>query len=103
MSTSGGRAPGDSGVGSMSTSGGRARGHIRLPKIISQNSTIGKLWTERKSLYTLSMPISPFSTSLYSNQNNKCRMYEDVPRIVSDILKNGAKLAIVSRNTSKEM
>ena len=39
----------------------------------------------------------------YRNEGNKCRMYADIPDIISDILKNGAQLAIVSRNTSKEM
>ncbi|THU80939.1 hypothetical protein K435DRAFT_971238 [Dendrothele bispora CBS 962.96] len=38
-----------------------------------------------------------------SNPNNKCGMYADVPRIIQDILKNGAQIAIVSRNTSKPM
>ncbi|KAK7458729.1 hypothetical protein VKT23_009728 [Stygiomarasmius scandens] len=38
-----------------------------------------------------------------SNHKNKCGMYSDIPRIIPDILKNGAQLAIVSRNTSKEM
>ncbi|KAJ3552994.1 hypothetical protein NM688_g3857 [Phlebia brevispora] len=36
-----------------------------------------------------------------SNNQLKCGMYADIPRIVQDIKKNGAKLAIVSRNTSK--
>jgi hypothetical protein len=30
-------------------------------------------------------------------------MYADIPNIISDILKNGAQLAIVSRNASKAM
>ncbi|TFK22409.1 hypothetical protein FA15DRAFT_748753 [Coprinopsis marcescibilis] len=38
-----------------------------------------------------------------TNANNKCGMYADIPRIVEDILKNGAKIAVVSRNTSKDM
>ncbi|THU80938.1 hypothetical protein K435DRAFT_972556 [Dendrothele bispora CBS 962.96] len=38
-----------------------------------------------------------------SNPKNKCGMYADVPRIIQDILKNGAQIAIVSRNTSKAM
>ncbi|TFK22407.1 hypothetical protein FA15DRAFT_748747 [Coprinopsis marcescibilis] len=38
-----------------------------------------------------------------TNAQNKCVMYEDVPRIIEDILKNGAKLAIVSCNTSKDL
>lgn len=38
-----------------------------------------------------------------TNHKNKCGMYADVPNIISDILKNGAKLAIVSRNTNKAM
>ncbi|KIK95090.1 hypothetical protein PAXRUDRAFT_407884 [Paxillus rubicundulus Ve08.2h10] len=31
----------------------------------------------------------------------KCGLYADVPRIIKDIQKNGAKIAIVSRNSSK--
>ncbi|PPR01111.1 hypothetical protein CVT24_000407 [Panaeolus cyanescens] len=38
-----------------------------------------------------------------TNSNFKCQLYPDVPRIVEDILKNGAKLAIVSRNKYKNM
>jgi len=38
-----------------------------------------------------------------TNWKNKCRMHADVPDIIQDILKNGAKLAIVSRNTNKAM
>ncbi|EIN11148.1 hypothetical protein PUNSTDRAFT_124641 [Punctularia strigosozonata HHB-11173 SS5] len=38
-----------------------------------------------------------------SNCNLKCGMYADIPRIIKDIKKNGAKLAIVSRNTSKAL
>ncbi|KAG7097706.1 hypothetical protein E1B28_005030 [Marasmius oreades] len=38
-----------------------------------------------------------------TNHNRACGMYADVPKIIQDILKNGAKLAIVSRNTSKGM
>ncbi|KAF8649632.1 hypothetical protein AX16_005721 [Volvariella volvacea WC 439] len=38
-----------------------------------------------------------------SNWDNKCGMYADVPKIIEDILKNGAQIAIVSRNTSKAM
>ncbi|KAK7693428.1 hypothetical protein QCA50_002996 [Cerrena zonata] len=38
-----------------------------------------------------------------SNPKNKCGMYADIPRIISDILQNQAKIAIVSRNTSKAM
>ncbi|KIY73888.1 hypothetical protein CYLTODRAFT_406291 [Cylindrobasidium torrendii FP15055 ss-10] len=38
-----------------------------------------------------------------TNHNVACGMYADVPKIIKDILKNGAKLAIVSRNTSKAM
>ncbi|KAJ8094245.1 hypothetical protein PM082_006784 [Marasmius tenuissimus] len=38
-----------------------------------------------------------------TNANHKCQLYPDIPRIVADILKNGAKLAIVSRNSSKAM
>jgi len=38
-----------------------------------------------------------------TNGKNKCRMYADVPDIFRDILKNGAKIAIVSRNTSRAM
>ncbi|KAJ7511419.1 acid phosphatase-domain-containing protein [Mycena galericulata] len=38
-----------------------------------------------------------------SNHGNKCGMYADVPRIIEDIMKNGAQLAIVSRNKSKAM
>ncbi|KAJ7511412.1 magnesium-dependent phosphatase-1 [Mycena galericulata] len=35
------------------------------------------------------------------NHQHEIRMSADIPRIVNDILKNGASLAIVSRNTSK--
>ncbi|KAG7097701.1 hypothetical protein E1B28_005026 [Marasmius oreades] len=38
-----------------------------------------------------------------TNANHKCELYPAVPRIVGDILKNGAKLAIVSRNSSRDM
>ncbi|TCD70243.1 Magnesium-dependent phosphatase 1 [Steccherinum ochraceum] len=38
-----------------------------------------------------------------TNAKHECKLFPDIPRIVSDILKNGAKLAIVSRNTSKAM
>ncbi|KAL0065522.1 hypothetical protein AAF712_007433 [Marasmius tenuissimus] len=38
-----------------------------------------------------------------TNSNNKCQLYPDIPRIVGDILKHGAKLAIVSQNTSKAL
>ncbi|EIN11909.1 hypothetical protein PUNSTDRAFT_142120 [Punctularia strigosozonata HHB-11173 SS5] len=38
-----------------------------------------------------------------SNYDLVCIMYADIPRIIQDIKKHGAKLAIVSRNTSKEL
>ncbi|KAG7097700.1 hypothetical protein E1B28_005025 [Marasmius oreades] len=38
-----------------------------------------------------------------TNSNHKCHLYPDIPRIVGDILKHGAKLAIVSQNTSKAL
>ncbi|KAF5384502.1 hypothetical protein D9757_006410 [Collybiopsis confluens] len=38
-----------------------------------------------------------------TNNRIACGMYADIPRIIKDILQNGAKLAIVSRNTSKAM
>ncbi|KAF5365007.1 hypothetical protein D9757_011421 [Collybiopsis confluens] len=38
-----------------------------------------------------------------TNRSIACGMYADIPRIIKDILQNGAKLAIVSRNTSKAM
>ncbi|KIY73891.1 hypothetical protein CYLTODRAFT_416546 [Cylindrobasidium torrendii FP15055 ss-10] len=38
-----------------------------------------------------------------TNAYHKCQLYPDIPLIISDILKNGAKLAIVSRNSSKAM
>ncbi|KAF9269932.1 hypothetical protein L218DRAFT_992611 [Marasmius fiardii PR-910] len=38
-----------------------------------------------------------------TNHSLKCGMYPDIPNIVRDILDNGAKLAIVSRSTSKGM
>ncbi|KAJ8094235.1 hypothetical protein PM082_006773 [Marasmius tenuissimus] len=38
-----------------------------------------------------------------TNHNRACGMYADVPKIIKDILENGAKLAIVSRNSSKAM
>ncbi|KAF8840344.1 hypothetical protein BDN67DRAFT_981104 [Paxillus ammoniavirescens] len=36
-----------------------------------------------------------------TNHNIKCGLYADVPRIIKDILQNGAQIAIVSRNRSK--
>lgn len=38
-----------------------------------------------------------------TNHKHICRMYADIPNIIHDIKKNGAKLAIVARNSSKEM
>ncbi|KIK95089.1 hypothetical protein PAXRUDRAFT_407850 [Paxillus rubicundulus Ve08.2h10] len=38
-----------------------------------------------------------------SNHDNEIRLNPDVPIIINDILKNGASLAIVSRNTSKAL
>ncbi|KAJ8094243.1 hypothetical protein PM082_006782 [Marasmius tenuissimus] len=38
-----------------------------------------------------------------SARDNKVNMNPDIPRIVTDILSNGASLAIVSRNTSKAL
>ncbi|KAF5384515.1 hypothetical protein D9757_006404 [Collybiopsis confluens] len=38
-----------------------------------------------------------------TNRSIACGMYADIPKIIKDILKNGAKLAIVSRNTSRDM
>ncbi|KAK1227919.1 hypothetical protein PQX77_009058 [Marasmius sp. AFHP31] len=38
-----------------------------------------------------------------SDRDNKIKMNPDIPRIVTDILSNGASLAIVSRNTSKAL
>ncbi|KAJ8501489.1 hypothetical protein ONZ45_g12136 [Pleurotus djamor] len=38
-----------------------------------------------------------------SNSANEITLSPDIPRIVTDILQNGAVLAIVSRNTSKEL
>jgi len=43
------------------------------------------------------------SNVLGSNPYHQCGMHGDVPRVVSDIRKQGAKIAIVSRNTSKSM
>lgn len=45
--------------------------------------------------------VDDFTLHDQSNHANKLHMGEDIPRIVSDIVKNGASLAIVSRNTSK--
>ncbi|KIK95093.1 hypothetical protein PAXRUDRAFT_11659 [Paxillus rubicundulus Ve08.2h10] len=36
-----------------------------------------------------------------TNHNLKCHLYADVPRIIQDILQNNARIAIVSRNSSK--
>ncbi|KIK93899.1 hypothetical protein PAXRUDRAFT_144010 [Paxillus rubicundulus Ve08.2h10] len=36
-----------------------------------------------------------------TNHNIKCGLYADIPRIIKDILQNGAQIAIVSRNRSK--
>lgn len=38
-----------------------------------------------------------------SNHANQIHISKDIPKIVADILKNGASLAIVSRNTSKAL
>lgn len=38
-----------------------------------------------------------------SNHANQIHLNKDIPRIVTDILQNGASLAIVSRNTSKAL
>ncbi|KAJ8514905.1 hypothetical protein ONZ45_g7603 [Pleurotus djamor] len=38
-----------------------------------------------------------------SNPSIKCGMFADVPEIIGDILKNGAKLAIVTRNRSQAL
>ncbi|KAF8835570.1 hypothetical protein BDN67DRAFT_912794 [Paxillus ammoniavirescens] len=38
-----------------------------------------------------------------TNHKIKCGLYADVPRIIEDILKNGAQIAIVSRNSSKAL
>ncbi|KAF8835571.1 hypothetical protein BDN67DRAFT_975156 [Paxillus ammoniavirescens] len=38
-----------------------------------------------------------------SNHKNKIRLYRDIPRIVTNILKHGAQLAIVSRNKNKAL
>ncbi|KAJ8520249.1 hypothetical protein ONZ45_g2929 [Pleurotus djamor] len=38
-----------------------------------------------------------------SNPNNRCGMFADAPEIIGDILKHGAKLAIVSRSKSKAL
>ncbi|KAJ3553153.1 hypothetical protein NM688_g3766 [Phlebia brevispora] len=49
------------------------------------------------------MKINDWEIQDASNKLLKCGMYGDIPRIIQDIKKNGAKLAIVSRNTSKAM
>ncbi|KAJ3555669.1 hypothetical protein NM688_g2449 [Phlebia brevispora] len=49
------------------------------------------------------MKVNDWEIQDASNKLLKCGMYEDIPRIIQDIKKNGAKLAIVSRNTSKAM
>ncbi|KAJ8502020.1 hypothetical protein ONZ45_g11923 [Pleurotus djamor] len=38
-----------------------------------------------------------------SNPGIKCGMFADVPEIIGDILKNGAKLAVVARNNSQAL
>ncbi|KAF5384466.1 hypothetical protein D9757_006409 [Collybiopsis confluens] len=47
--------------------------------------------------------VDDFTLEDRSNNDNKIRMNPDIPRIVTDILRNGASLAIVSRNTSKAL
>lgn len=42
-------------------------------------------------------------TCFASDRGNKIKMNPDIPKIVTDILSNGASLAIVSRNTSKAL
>lgn len=48
-------------------------------------------------------PDSEWKVRDKSNHDNFIRLYDDVPGIVTDILKNGAQLAIVSRNKSKAL
>ncbi|KAI0289735.1 acid phosphatase-domain-containing protein [Russula brevipes] len=38
-----------------------------------------------------------------TNHDNRIRVYDDISKVVHDILKNGAQLAIVSRNPSKAL
>ncbi|EIW81818.1 hypothetical protein CONPUDRAFT_72204 [Coniophora puteana RWD-64-598 SS2] len=38
-----------------------------------------------------------------SNHQNTTELYEDTSKIISDVLKNGAELAIVSRNDNKKL
>jgi len=38
-----------------------------------------------------------------TNHDNWIRVYDDISKVVNDILSNGAQLAIVSRNPSKAM
>jgi hypothetical protein len=42
-------------------------------------------------------------TVVCRNDDNWIRVYDDISKVVNDILSNGAQLAIVSRNPSRAM
>ncbi|PPR01112.1 hypothetical protein CVT24_000408 [Panaeolus cyanescens] len=47
--------------------------------------------------------VDEFTLEDKSNRNNKIKMSPDIPRIINDLLSKGASLAIVSRNTNKDL
>lgn len=58
-------------------------------------------WNLRDRTYVLLRYTKRVLLIPYRNHKERWGMYGDVPNIIHDILKHGAKLAIVSRNKSK--
>lgn len=81
--------------------GGKVPPPLPSLKITFNKSTI-LLSKTKGSWYTIELvPLS--YPRFHSNASNKIIMNKDIPRIVTDILENGATLAIVSRNSSKAL
>lgn len=85
------------------------------PKLVALDTdwTIFSGWLDQSSFGKGPGAVSPIEDNLErvdewvlwdkSNHDNIICLYYDVPEIITDILSNGALLAIVSRNTSKAL
>ncbi|KAF9524650.1 acid phosphatase-domain-containing protein [Crepidotus variabilis] len=88
---------------------------MSFPKVVGldtdwtiwQNYLDGKKWGKARGAFAIQEDnINRVDRTLLqdkTNKNNWIRVYNDISKVVNDILKNNAKLAIVSRNTSKNL
>lgn len=82
--------------------GGKPLKNSRTPSNASMTATFG-IGGLCLTFLVDDLLLIPIIISSVSNHANQIQLNGDIPQIVTDILKRGASLAIVSRNTSKAL